>query len=156
MAYFQSVVFNFDSEVYGIDINYVNGIEHEQEIVRVPNASKNIKGIINLRGEIIPVVNLRAKFNMANQTEPEETELIIVNLEDGKMALEVDVVDEIHNIDADSIVEMPIIAKGEGIEYFEKVAKVGDRIIIMINPFRLLTNEESEAAKQLADCTSEK
>ena len=46
MAYFQPVVFNLDSEAYGIDINYVNGIEHEQEIVRVPNASKNIKGII--------------------------------------------------------------------------------------------------------------
>ncbi len=154
MALFQPVVFSLDSECYGLDITYVNAIEREQTIVRVPNASTNIKGIINLRGEVIPVVNLRSKFNTANQNTPEETELVIINLEKNKIALEVDGVEEIRNIDAANVVEMPVIAKGEGVKYFDKVAKAGDKLIIMINPLNLLTKEEAEDVEQLVEDNS--
>ena len=99
MAFFQPVVFRLDNEKYGINISYVSGIEYEQTIVRVPNSSRNIKGIINLRGEVIPVLDLRTKFNMANLTAPKDAELIIINLPNNKIAIEVDGVEQIHHID---------------------------------------------------------
>lgn len=148
MAFFQPVVFRLDNEKYGMNISYVSGIEYEQTIVRVPNSSKNIKGIINLRGEVIPVLDLRTKFNMPNQTAPEDTELIIVNLPNNKIAIEVDGVEQIHYIDENDIVDMPEIAKS-GAAYFDRVAKVDGKLIIIINPLELLSEEELQAVGEL-------
>ncbi len=153
MAVFQPVVFRLGKELYGINISYVNAIENAQQVVRVPNASSNIKGIINLRGEVIPVVNLRAKFNVPDTAAPGETELVIINLERNKIALEVDGVEEIHNIDAADIADMPVIAKGMGVEYFESVAKANGRLIIMINPHELLSEDESRTVDKLTEST---
>ena len=80
--------------------------------------------------------------------------MIIVNHENSKLALEVDIVNEIHNIDADDVVEMPIIAKGEGVEYFERVAKDKDDLIIMVNPDRLLSEAEADSVATVVESTS--
>ena len=149
MAFFQPVVFRLDNEKYGINISYVSGIEYEQTIVRVPNSSRNIKGIINLRGEVIPVLDLRTKFNMDNLTAPKDAELIIVNLPNNKIAVEVDGVEQIHHIDENDIVDMPEIAKSSGAGYFDRVAKLDGKLIIIINPLELLSEEELQAVNEL-------
>lgn len=149
MAFFQPVVFRLDNEKYGMNISYVSGIEYEQTIVRVPNSSRNIKGIINLRGEVIPVLDLRTKFNMANQTAPKDAELIIVNLPNNKIAIEVDGVEQIHQIDENDIVDMPGIAKSGGAGYFDCVAKLDGKLIIIINPLELLSEEELQTVNEL-------
>ena len=149
MAFFQPVVFRLDNEKYGMNISYVNGIEYEQTIVRVPNSSRNIKGIINLRGEVIPVLDLRTKFNMANQTAPKDAELIIVNLPNNKIAIEVDGVEQIHQIDENDIVDMPGIVKSGGTGYFDRVAKLDGKLIIIINPLELLSEEELQTVNEL-------
>lgn len=149
MAFFQPVVFRLDNEKYGIDISYVSGIEYEQTIVRVPNSSRNIKGIINLRDEVIPVLDLRTKFNMDNLTAPKDAELIIVNLPNNKIAIEVDGVEQIHHIDENDIVDMPEIAKSSGAGYFDRVAKLDGKLIIIINPLELLSEEELQAVNEL-------
>lgn len=149
MTFFQPVVFRLDNEKYGIDISYVSGIEYEQTIVRVPNSSRNIKGIINLRGEVIPVLDLRTKFNMDNLTAPKDAELIIVNLPNNKIAIEVDGVEQIHHIDENDIVDMPEIAKSSGAGYFDRVAKLDGKLIIIINPLELLSEEELQAVNEL-------
>ena len=81
MAAFQPIIFNLGDELYGINIINVRAIEQTQTIVRVPNSSSNIKGIINLRGEIIPVIDLKAKFGLGG-TDNGQYELIIVNNKD--------------------------------------------------------------------------
>lgn len=149
MAFFQPVVFRLDNEKYGINISYVSGIEYEQTIVRVPNSSRNIKGIINLRGEVIPVLDLRTKFNMANLTASKDAELIIINLPNNKIAIEVDGVEQIHHIDENDIVDMPEIAKSSGAGYFDRVAKLDGKLIIIINPLELLSEEELQAVNEL-------
>ena len=149
MAFFQPVVFRLDNEKYGINISYVSGIEYEQTIVRVPNSSRNIKGIINLRGEVIPVLDLRTKFNMANLPAPKDAELIIINLPNNKIAIEVDGVEQIHHIDENDIVDMPEIAKSGGADYFDRVAKLDGKLIIIINPLELLSEEELQAVNEL-------
>lgn len=149
MAFFQPVVFRLDNEKYGINISYVSGIEYEQTIVRVPNSSRNIKGIINLRGEVIPVLDLRIKFNMDNLTAPKDAELIIINLPNNKIAIEVDGVEQIHHIDENDIVDMPEIAKSGSADYFDRVAKLDGKLIIIINPLELLSEEELQAVNEL-------
>ncbi len=147
---FQPVVFKLNNEIYGVDIAHVNGIEREQTIIRIPNTPSTIKGIINLRGEVIPVIDLKAKFGVVSK-EVNDTELIIVNLASGRLALEVDGVEEIQNIDAANIVDMPPIAKGEGVDYFERIAKVNNQLIIMINPHKLLSETEAGNVEMLAE-----
>ena len=83
MTAFQPIIFNLGDELYGINIINVRAIEQTQTIVRVPNSSSNIKGIINLRGEVIPVIDLKAKFGLGG-TDNGQHELIIVNNKDRK------------------------------------------------------------------------
>lgn len=151
MSVFQPIVFRLGKEIYGINIAYVNAIEHGQEIVRVPNSSGNIKGIINLRGEVIPVVDLKAKFNTKDTASQDDSELIIVNLENRKIAIEVDGVEKIQNLDEKDIVDMPVIAKGTGVKYFSKVAKVDGKLIIMIEPESLLSETENSIVDTLVN-----
>ena len=153
MAMFQAVVFKLNEKKYGVDIGYVNSIEKEQKVIQVPNSSTSIKGIVNLRGEVIPVVDLKTKFGL-NYADKEITEMIIVNHGETKLGLEVDIVNEIHNIDADDIVEMPIIAKGDGVEYFERVAKDKEDLIIMVNPDKLLSEAEADSVATVVEVTS--
>lgn len=151
MEEFQPVVFRLDDERYGMDISYVNAIERMQSIVRVPNSSRNIKGIINLRGEIIPVLDFRSKFNLSNQTFPDNSEFIIIDMGKNKVALEVDGVEGIHNVDEEEIVDMPVIAKGEGVKYFESVIRVDGNLVIIINPTELLSDNELQAVERLTE-----
>ena len=148
MATFQPKIFNLGEELYGINIIYVSAIEQTQKIVRVPNSSDSIKGIINLRGEVIPVIDLKAKFGLAG-TDSSQPELIIVNNNNRKIALEVDGVQNIRHIEDEDIVDMPGVAKGDGVRYFNKVAKAEGRLIIMIEPEYLLTEEESSVVDNL-------
>ena len=153
MAGFQPVVFRLDNEKYGLDISTVNAIEHNQSVVRVPNAAANIKGIMNLRGEVVPVYDLRSKFNTPNREPSGVTEYIIINLEKNKIAIEVDSVEEIHTLDTAEMIEMPLIAKGEGVEYFENIAKIGNDLIIIVNPYKLLSEAEQKAVDKLIEDT---
>lgn len=143
------IVFRVGNELYGVDIRAVNAIEKDQSVVRVPNASNNIKGIINLRGEIIPVYSLRQRFNLP--ASPVDTKLIIANLPDMKLAIEVDEVEEIDDLTQDQIREFPNIAKNAETRCFQAVANAKGKLILIINIQDLLTEEEEENAKQLME-----
>lgn len=151
----QAVVFTLGNECYGINIDMVSGIEADHEIVRVPNASKNIRGIINLRGEVIPVVDLKAKFNTPGDGNYEDTEVIIVNTNEYKIAIQVDKVKEIYTVEEGNVVDMPMVAKGDGVTYFDKVVRKDDRLVIIIDPTELLSEDEKETARQLIDKETE-
>lgn len=155
MEELQVIIFTLENENYGIDIEGVSGIEADHEIVRVPNSSRNIKGIINLRGEVIPVIDLKNKFNIPNDGVYEDNQVIIVNTDECKIALLVDGVKEIHSIEGEDIVEMPSVARGEGVTYFDKVVRKDGNLIIIIRPEMLLSEDEKETARQLTDKETE-
>lgn len=155
MQYFQLMVFRLGDEYYGLDITNVHSIEQKQDIVRVPNSSPNIKGIINLRGEIIPVIDLKSKFCMEDKaTDIKTDELIIINLTDNRIALAIDGVEKIYNVTSDDIRKMPSIAKGAGVTYFTGVVKLDDKLVILIDPMELLSEEEREAVEKIIDDNS--
>ncbi|MDY5577707.1 MAG: chemotaxis protein CheW [Lachnospiraceae bacterium] len=141
MEEMKPVVFKLGNELYGVDINLVQGIEREQQVVRVPNTVSYIKGIINLRGEIIPVYDLKEKFQMKHDSE-EESQYVIVKVKNSKLALEVDGVKEIHDISSEDLFRVPPIICNSELSYFNKVIKSDNSLIILIQVDNLLSDEE--------------
>ena len=127
----------------------VQAIENEQDVVRVPNTANYIKGIINLRGSVIPVYSLRAKFSMPE--DDGEKQYIIVNAGEVTVALEVDGVEEIFDATKTGIHEAPTIVKTKTTAYIDKVVSLGERIIVTIDVNNLLTPEEREGVKSMVD-----
>lgn len=148
MLEFKPVVFRLDKELYGIDILRVQGIEKEQQVVRVPNTASYIKGIMNLRGDVIPVYSLRKKFGMPESTS-DEVQYIIVSTNGTLLALEVDNVDEIHNIDDEDVHVVPSIVTNGDTRYFDKVLKTSKGLIITIDINKLLSDDEMEQIQQM-------
>ncbi|KAB1434539.1 chemotaxis protein CheW [Candidatus Galacturonibacter soehngenii] len=143
------IIFKLDNESYGIDISLVNAIEPSLQTVKIPNAPSHIKGIINLRGDIIPVFSLRSKFNMKEQTENSaEQKIIVTNIKGMPIALEVDMVSEIQTIDKTNITDVPEIVKSYDTLYIKSIAKIDQNIVIILNTEKLMSDEEQENIAQ--------
>ena len=142
MASFQQVIFKLDKEEYGLDIMKVHGIEKYQEVVTVPNSPEYIEGIINLRGEVLPVYSLRKKFNLEPKESDEETKIIVTNTNDMKIGFVVDSVVEILHIEDEQVENTPKIVTGISRRYIKSVAKVENRMIILVDIDLVVSDEE--------------
>lgn len=141
MVEFKPVVFRVAGRKFGVDIEYVQGIEKEQSVVPVPNTVEYINGIINLRGEVIPVYSLKKKFAIEGEENP-NPQYIIVWIKDERIALEVDGVDEIHDVSEEMIHAVPSIIGGGDTKYIHSVISSDKDLIIIINIDELLTESE--------------
>lgn len=150
MAEFKPVVFKLDKELYGVDIDCVQAIEKDQQVVCVPNAAFFFKGMMNLRGDDIPVYSLRKKFGFSENT-PEEVQYVIVKTNGILVALEVDNVDEIHGFEDKNVHDMPSIIMNEGTDYYDKVLKTDKGLVITIDVAKLLSDEELENIAAMKD-----
>lgn len=147
--YMKPVVFKIEEEMFGVDINLVQSIEKQIKVIPVPNAVSYVKGIINLRGEVVPVYSLKRKFGMADEKAADS--MIIIHTSGVKIALEVDQVMEIDDIGADKIAGMPTLVKKDDTLYLDRVANVNGRLIILLDVHKLLSETETANVKQLAD-----
>lgn len=145
MVEFKPVVFKLGEEEYGVDITVVQGIENVLPIVPIHNINENIKGIINLRGKVIPVYSLRKKFGMPNVSYTDDTKFIIAKAgDDITIALEVDMVEDIQNIKEENIHAVPKIIVTKTTEYYNKLININGRIIVMLDVSKLMKEEEVE------------
>lgn len=151
MAALQQVVFKIDKEEYGLDIMKVNGIEKYQEVVRIPNSPEYVDGIINLRGEVLPVFNLRRKFHLPAKEVDDETKIIVAYTNDMKVGFVVDAVAEIINIEEENIEKTPRILAGVNRKYIKSVAKVTNRMIILLDIDLLVSDEEKISLGQVVE-----
>lgn len=147
--YNKPVVFKLGNELYGVDINLVQGIENNVNMVPVPNAVAYVKGIINLRGVVVPVYSLKRKFNM--QDDNNARSWIIITAGNAMLALEVDEVIEIGNMEPKDITPMPILVKSAETKYLDRVANVSGKLIVLLDVNKLLTEEEEESVMKLAE-----
>lgn len=129
----QYVIFNLKGESYGIPIEYVETIEKVTEITRVPNAPSYVKGVINLRGEVIPVVDLRRRFEFEEVEATEETRIIILSFDEIVVGILVDSSSEVLTIDKNSIDSTSNMVDSFDEDYIEGIAKIDERMIIIIN-----------------------
>lgn len=142
MATLQQVVFKLDKEEYGLDIMKVNGIEKYQEVVKIPNAPDYIEGMINLRGEVLPIFSLRKKFKLIDKPTDDETKIIVAYTNDIKVGFVVDAVQEIMQVDEADVEEAPPIVTGIDRRYIKSVAKVEGRMVTLIDIDLVVTDEE--------------
>ena len=144
----QYIVVKIGTEQYGIDIKYVDNIVRNQRITRVPKAQHYFKGVINLRGEIIPVMSLRLKFGLEPDEYTNATRIIIIKLEpQSAIGIIVDEVKEVVTLGEESI-EKPNATDPTDtmIQYLSGVGKHGDGLISLLNIFAVIVGKEKELA----------
>jgi len=129
---------------------YVKAIEKYMDIVPIPNAPSYIEGIINLRGDVIPVYSLRSKFGLSKKSVDEDTKLIVTKSKDIMMAFEVDSVNEIVEIPGSNIHEAPAIIRAESTAYINYVADVDKRLVVLLNLDGILSEAEKGALEKVA------
>lgn len=139
----QIVIFKLGKEEYGIDIMKVVEIVHLQEIRKVPETPNYIEGIVNLRGDIYPIYNLRTRFNMQDEEADEDTKIIIIKGKETDVGFIVDNVSEILNISQNNIEDAPsIIASRREQEYINGVAKEEGRMIVLLDIDKLVSDSD--------------
>jgi purine-binding chemotaxis protein CheW len=151
----KQVIFKLGDQEFGIGILYVKAIERYMDIVPVPNAPSFIEGIINLRGDVIPVYSLRSKFGLSKKSVDDETKLIVTKSKDIMMAFEVDSVNEIVEIAGSDIHEAPTIIRTERTEYINYVADVNKRLVLLLNLDGILSEAEEGEIKKVAESAQE-
>ena len=139
------LTFDLGEETYGIEIRYVTEIIGMQSITGVPDMPSYLRGIINLRGRIIPVLDMRARFKKLLQEYNDRTCIIIVDIREISVGLIVDQVTEVLNIDDNSIELPPDGRTGFSNRFIKGIGKVGENIKLLINTDRILTIEEYNA-----------
>lgn len=139
----QFVVFKIGIEEYAIPILKVNEIIRLKgiNITEVPNTQKYVMGIINLRGEVIPIMDLKMKFNMPQKELHDSSRIIIVNIRDKSIGFMVDSVSEVAHIDQDDITQPPEEISDVNSKYITGVAKYKDRIFIILD-IDIITNDK--------------
>ena len=149
----QLVTFNLGKEQYGIDIMQVEGIVREHEIRNIPNAPAFVEGIFNLRGDILPVINLHKRFHLEKIKKDESDELlsglIIIKVNGMKLAVKIDKVAKVITINKNRIQPPPQMIKGIGSEYIEGVTPLEDQYIIILDIDRLFALKELKQLESL-------
>lgn len=147
----QYIVVKLGSEQFGIDIQYVDNIVRMQKITRVPKSQVYYKGVINLRGEIVPVMSLRKKFDLEDDTYTNESRIIIIKLEAGDMVgIIVDEVREVVMLSTDNIDKVSIAGNEEKAAYLTGVGKNGDALISVLNITAVISEKEQTEKAQTA------
>ena len=136
------LTFALGEECYGIEIQYITEIIGLQTIARIPELPDYVRGIINLRGKIIPVMDIRLRFKKASQEYDDRTCIIVVDNKDTVVGLIVDCVSEVISISDEEIVEPPQMNQGVKNRYIRKIGKVGNDVKLLIDCDNLFTDEE--------------
>lgn len=150
----QLVSFRLDQEEYGIEITKVQEIILMGQITRVPQTPDFIKGLINLRSTVIPIVDLRLRFGLAQEKITDETRIMVVNVAGKTIGIIVDAVSEVLRIAQEQIAPPPPTVAGLGREYLTGLVKLEKRLLILLDIDKILGEEEAAMAEAIAETVS--
>lgn len=136
------LTFLIDNQNYGIEIKYITEIISMQKIIQVPDLPDYIKGIINLRGRVIPLIDIRIRFKKEPIEYSNKTSIIVIDIIGKYIGLIVDCVNEVITISDNDISESSIINEGFINRYVKGFGKIGNNIVLMIDCEKILTYEE--------------
>jgi len=149
----QIVTFTVGAEEYGLDISSITEVIRPLPVTPLPHMPRFIEGVINLRGVIIPVVDLRKRFGLAGERGNLRTirMLIVRGAAKGKLGLVVDGVREVLLVPPSSIAAAPEAATGAGVDFIAGVVKAAERLVVLINIERILSREERASLTEAGD-----
>jgi len=139
------LTFGLNDEQYGLEILKVREIIGLMDITSVPRTPEYVKGVINLRGKVIPIVDLRLKFTMPEAEPTEQTCVIVVDVHGTEMGIIVDQVSEVLDITGEQIEESPSFGASVDTDFILGMGKAGDKVTILLNICKVLSNEEVQA-----------
>lgn len=146
----QLVSFRLAQEEYGIEITRVQEIILMGEITRVPQTPEYVKGLINLRSTVIPIIDLRLRFGLTVEPPTDETRIMVVNVRGKTLGVIVDAVSEVLRITQEQIAPPPPTVAGLGREYLTGLVKLEKRLLILLDIDKIFTQEGLEAATNAA------
>ena len=141
------IIFQLKGKEYAIPVSEVRSIEKVQHITRVPSSSHFVKGVINLRGVVTPIIDLRSRFGMEEDAYSDSTRVIIVALEDMEVGLIVDAANDVLDVQTESIEPQPEVVGSEEADFISGVVKVGKRLMILLD-LEMVLNQEKVKASQ--------
>ena len=148
------LTFRLGDEDYGIEIRHVIEIVGTQKVTQLPESPSFVKGVINLRGQVIPVIDVRARFNMELREYDDRTCVIVVCVEHSQVGLIVDTVSEVREILAADIAPPPSVSDRQSNGFLLGLGKTGDEVKILLDVAKLLFGPDSESIASLVTPTA--
>ncbi|MDQ3811212.1 MAG: chemotaxis protein CheW [Chloroflexota bacterium] len=141
----QLVVFQLGAELYGVEISRVHEIIRLQTVTRVPRSPAFVEGVINLRGKVIPVVDLRRRFGLPAAEHTRASRIVVVEIGDQVVGIIVDGVSEVLRVNTATVEPPSPVVAGIDSEYLHGIAKLTDRLVILLDLDRVLARDERRA-----------
>jgi purine-binding chemotaxis protein CheW len=138
----QVVSFRLGSEEYGVDIAQVQEINRMVAVTHVPRAPQFMEGVINLRGQLIPIIDLRSRFGMVRAEHTKNTRIVVTEIGAKRVGMVVDSVSEVLRLPTDQVEPAPEMITGVDTEYIRGVGKIEDRLIILLDLGRIISGAE--------------
>ncbi len=144
------LMFKLGEEEYGIDITRITAIEELPQITAIPDMPNFVKGVINLRGKVIPAVDLRLRFGIEEREYDDRTCIVIVSVDNSTLGLIVDIVSEVHEIEKTDIGPPPSFNNPSGNEqYIAGLAKKGEEVKIILDVHKIISNEDKAVINKI-------
>ncbi|MBI5886830.1 MAG: chemotaxis protein CheW [Deltaproteobacteria bacterium] len=141
----QLVTFRLGNEEFSLDILRVQEIIRHMDLTRVPRTPDFVEGVINLRGRVIPVLDLRKRFGLPAGERTHETRIIVVDVDDKTVGFKVDAVSEVLRIPADTVEPPPQLVTSIESDYIKGVGKLDGRLLILLDVSKILSRSEKDA-----------
>ena len=148
----QLVGFRLGNEEFGIDILKVQEINRIVKITRIPQSPDFVEGVINLRGKVIPIIDLRKRFNMPERAYDKQTRIVVGEIEGKTVGLIVDAVSEVLRLPLNTVEPAPKIVSKDKADYIKGVGKLEDRLLMLLDIDKILIDSGKE---KLSDVTAE-
>lgn len=145
------IVFRIGEQKYGMNLKYIKGIEQNYQIISVPNATEAVEGIMNLRGDVIPVYSLRKRFGLTSRSDSPQKSMLVTMSSGSMLAYEVDEVVTIEEMKNENVNNMPAVAMNEDNAFMEKILNINGDIIITINSDKVLSESTRKAVEQMIE-----
>ena len=146
----EALAFTLGSEEYGVDILKVQEIREHDAVTRIANAPDYIKGVINLRGSIVPIVDLRLRFNLATHAHASTGVVIVLNIAGRVIGMVVDSVSDVISLGAYEVRPAPRMAMELGTDFLLGIGIIDGRMLILLDIERLMSSEELGLIERLA------
>jgi purine-binding chemotaxis protein CheW len=152
MAELKTIVFSIGEEEYGIEVDHVKTIERMIPMTRVPKTPPFVKGVVNLRGIVVPVIHLASRFGLPESELTGNSRIVMVSVGDLEVGFIVDTANDVIDVDSDAIEAPPEVVGGIRAKYLRGIAKVGDRrLLVMLNLAEVLNKSEIIQLDQMGD-----
>jgi len=146
----QLVSFRLGDEHFGVEILKVREINRMLEITKVPHSPDFVEGVINLRGTLIPMIDLRKRFGLKTKDHDRQTRVVVAQVDGNTFGFVVDAISGISKIPASTVEAAPPIVAGVDAEYIQGVSKFGDRLLILLDLEKIFSAGEKELLKKVA------